>query len=172
MHESVDLCQALAQPARRRNLRALLAVVPACLLSPAARAHHGWSAFDESQPVWIEGTVKSVKWQNPHVELVLDAMPAKSGADAVARRAVPQQTLPVDGAALLARAQPVTRAGSWTLELAPLFRMNAWGVTEPKPGDAVAALGYAPGGKPGLMRVEFLYLGDRVYGLRSMPVKS
>ena len=36
-----------------------------------APAHHGWSSFDEAGPVYLEGVVKEVKWQNPHAEVKL-----------------------------------------------------------------------------------------------------
>ena len=28
-----------------------------------ARAHHGWSSFDQDRPVYLQGRVASVKWQ-------------------------------------------------------------------------------------------------------------
>src|SRR5688572_21616677 len=38
----------------------------------AARAHHGWSSFDQDRPLFLQGRVVSVKWQNPHAELVVE----------------------------------------------------------------------------------------------------
>jgi len=56
-------------------------------------------------------------------------------------------------------------------QLAPLFRMQAWGVREPKAGDRIEVIGYiAPkigGGR--LLRVEYLFADGKVYGLRSSP---
>ena len=37
----------------------------------AAAAHHGWSSFDQDRPVYLEGRIKSVRWANPHAELLL-----------------------------------------------------------------------------------------------------
>lgn len=31
-----------------------------------AQAHHGWSSFDPDRPIYLEGTVRKVRWQNPH----------------------------------------------------------------------------------------------------------
>ena len=48
----------------------------AVLAAPfAVRAHHGWSSFNIDQPVFIEGRVVAVKWQNPHAELVVELPP-------------------------------------------------------------------------------------------------
>ncbi|UZK66079.1 DUF6152 family protein [Sphingomonas sp. M1-B02] len=32
----------------------------------AALAHHGWSAYDESKPITVTGSLTSVSWGNPH----------------------------------------------------------------------------------------------------------
>lgn len=40
--------------------------------TPAA-AHHGWSYFDTSRVFYLEGQIRSVRWGNPHPEIVLRA---------------------------------------------------------------------------------------------------
>jgi hypothetical protein len=59
----------------------------------------------------------------------------------------------------------------WLIELAPLSRMQAWGVPEIKPGDVVAMLGFTLTGEKGeaVLRVEYLFAGGKAYGLRSSP---
>jgi hypothetical protein len=49
--------------------------------------------------------------------------------------------------------------------------MNAWGVREPKAGDRIEVIGYvAPKiGSGRLLRVEYLFLDGKAYGLRSSP---
>src|SRR5687767_9846518 len=94
-----------------------------------ARAHHGWSSFDQDRPVYLQGRVASVKWQNPHAELILE-LPAdyRLPADLAARN-VPAQSASVDGKGLLAKAVAPTRKDRrWEIELAPLTRMEAWKV--------------------------------------------
>jgi hypothetical protein len=138
-----------------------------------AWAHHGWSGFDQTSPRYLEGKVAEVAWRNPHVELKLD-LPAdglKLPAD-LATRSLPAQTAPVDGPGLLKAAQVPTRKDRrWEIELAPLSRMQAWSVPEIKVGDSVAMVGYAAPGEKGepVMRVEYLFVGGKVYGLRSSP---
>jgi hypothetical protein len=151
--------------------RSLIAAALAAGLAVPAAAHHGWSSFDQQQPLYIEGRIKAVQWRNPHAEAVLTvgselALPAD-----LAARTLPAQQQAVDGKALLAKVRlPAAAAGDWEIEFAPLTRMEAWKVTPLKPGDRVALIGYAGvAGKPKLMRVEYLIVGGSAYGLRSLP---
>jgi hypothetical protein len=138
----------------------------------AARAHHGWSSFDQNRPIYLEGKAVQVAWRNPHAELVLE-VPANLAVPAgLAQRPVPPQSATVDGAALLARATVPTRKDRrWEIELAPIFRMNQWQVPEVKVGDSIAMVGFTFEGERGepVLRVEYLFVGDKTYGLRSSP---
>jgi len=150
--------------------RSLLAATLAAPL--AARAHHGWSSFDQGRPIWLEGRATKVAWRNPHAELTLE-VPAdlKLPAD-LASRALPAQSAGVDGAALLKAAQLPTRKDRlWEIELAPLTRMSAWKVPEIKVGDTVGVLGFTFAGEKGdaVLRAEYLFVGGQTYGLRSSP---
>jgi len=138
----------------------------------AAQAHHGWSSFDLARPIYLEGRAVNVAWRNPHAELDLDvAVDMKLPAD-LAQRKLPAQSANVDGPGLLKAAQLPTRKDKrWHIELAPLSRMNAWQVPEIKNGDAIAMLGFTFAGERGdaILRVEYLWVGGRAYGLRSSP---
>ena len=151
--------------------RILLAGGALIALRPAF-AHHGWSSFDQSRPIYLEGRAASVAWRNPHAELVLE-LPADFRLPAdLATRTLPPQAAPVDGPALLKAAQRPTRTvRRWTVELAPLFRMSAWQVAEIQPGDAVGVLGFTFAGEKGeaILRAEYLWSGGKVAGLRSSP---
>jgi Family of unknown function (DUF6152) len=137
-----------------------------------ARAHHGWSSFDQGRPIYLEGRAAKVAWRNPHVEFELElAADLKLPAD-LATRALPAQSAGVDGPALLkAAVLPTRRDRRWFIELAPLSRMQAWKVAEIKPGDPVALLGFTFTGEKGdaILRAEYLWSGGGVYGLRSSP---
>jgi len=145
----------------------------AALALPAlARAHHGWSSFDQDRPVYVEGRVVRARWQNPHAELIVEP-PAglKLPAD-LAQRTLPAQTAPVDGKALLARAVvPTRRDRQWEIELAPLTRMESWKVAEIKAGAQVAVLGFTFKEEKGapIVRAEYLFVDGKAYGLRSGP---
>jgi hypothetical protein len=151
--------------------RSLLASA-ALFVLPAARAHHGWSSFDLNRPLYLRGTAASVAWRNPHAEMTLALDPTLALPADLAQRTLPAQTAPVDGPALLKAAQlPRRRDARWTIELAPLFRMNAWGVREIQPGDTVELLGFGFAGERGepIVRVEYLWAGGGTYALRSSP---
>lgn len=138
----------------------------------AARAHHGWSSFDQNRPIYLEGKAVQVAWRNPHAELVLEVPENLAVPAGLAQRPVPAQSATVDGAALLARATVPTRKDRrWEIELAPIFRLNQWQVPEVKVGDSVAMVGFTFEGERGepVLRVEYLFIGDKTYGLRSSP---
>jgi len=137
-----------------------------------ARAHHGWSSFDQQRPLYIEGRVRSVQWRNPHAELVVEVGALALPAD-LAQRRLPAQAQGVDAAAILARVRlPAPAAGDWEVELAPLSRMAAWQISPLEAGDRVELIGYAGvPGRPRLMRAEYLIVDGRAYGLRSAPLR-
>ena len=88
------------------------------------------------------------------------------------QRVLPAQSAQVDGVALLANAQlPTRKDPEWEVELAPLTRMQAWGVPEIKVGDALSLIGFtftAEKDDP-VVRVEYLFIGGKTYALRSSP---
>jgi hypothetical protein len=145
--------------------------VPLALLATAALAHHGWSSFDETKPIYLEGVVKSVKWQNPHAELMLEVNRAAPPA-ALTRFAIPKQTAPVDAVTVLGTAKPPLRKDAvWEVEFAPMTRMDAWKVAPIKVGEKVAVVGYTFKDEKGTatLRVEFLIGDGKVTPLRSAP---
>jgi hypothetical protein len=151
--------------------RSFLAALPA-LGSLPALAHHGWSSFDQERPLYLSGRAVQVAWRNPHAELQLELPESPALPADLARRSPPRQSAAVDGAALLAKAQlPTRRDRRWQVELAPLTRMQAWGVEEIKPGAEIAVLGFTFAGEQGqpVLRAEYLFVGDKIYGLRSSP---
>jgi hypothetical protein len=147
-------------------------VVSAALVGLPAWAHHGWSSFDQTRPIYLEGQARKVSWRNPHAELELE-LPAelKLPAD-LARRAVPAQSAPVDGAKLLAAAQlPKRKDKVWEIELAPLTRLEAWQVAEIKPGTNLSVLGFTFNDEKGeaVLRAEYVWVAGKAYGMRSSP---
>jgi len=153
------------------NRRLVLAGTALLALRPAW-AHHGWSSFDQARPIYLEGRAVSVAWRNPHVEFELEvAADLKLPAD-LATRPLPAQSAPVDGAALLKAATlPTRKDRRWEIELAPLFRVQAWQLPEIKVGDSVGLLGFTfveEKGDP-VLRAEYVFVGGRAYGMRSSP---
>ena len=147
-------------------------LIAASALPLGARAHHGWSSFDADRPLYLEGTARKVRWQNPHAELELELPAALRLTPDLAQRPVPAQTAPVDGRALLAKTVLPTRKDRvWEVELAPLTRMQAWQVPEIKPGTAVSVVGFGLRDEKGeaVLRAEYLFVGGKAYGLRFSP---
>ena len=141
-------------------------------LALPAWAHHGWSSFDQDRPLYLEGRATKVMWRNPHGELELELPENPTLPADLKQRALPKQSATVDGPGLLAKAQlPTRRDRKWTIELAPLTRLQAWGLDEIKPRTQVAALGFTFTGEKGdpVLRAEYLFVGGKVYGLRSSP---
>jgi Family of unknown function (DUF6152) len=152
--------------------RHLLLLGGAALLPALARAHHGWSSFDQDKPIYLEGKVDSVAWRNPHAELKLRVGAGLQLPADLAKRPVPAQSAGVDAARVLGNARLPARKGAvWDVELAPLTRMQAWGVAEIKPGQTVAVVGFTFAGEKGdaVLRVEYLFVDGKAYGLRSSP---
>jgi len=147
-------------------------VFAAASLPWSARAHHGWSGFDANRPIYLEGKAAKVAWANPHAEVMLEvADDMKLPAD-LAGRALPAQSAPVEGAAILKAAQlPTRKDRTWEIELAPVSRMEAWKVTPIQAGESIAVVGYTFAGEKGeaVLRAEYLFAGGKVYGLRSSP---
>lgn len=147
-------------------------LLAAAALPFAAHAHHGWSSFDQDRPLFLQGRVVSVKWQNPHVELVME-LPADYRLPLdLATRPVPAQSAAVDGKALLAKAAlPTRKDRRWEIELAPLTRMEAWKIAPIAVGTTIGVLGFTFTGEKGdpVLRAEYLYVDGKAYGLRSSP---
>ena len=136
-------------------------------------AHHGWSSFDETKPIYLEGVVKSVKWQNPHAEFMLEVNGAAPPA-ALTRFAVPKQSANVDAVMILGAAKAPTRKDKvWEIELAPITRMDSWKVAPVKVGEKISVVGYTFKDDKGeaVLRVEFLIGNGKVTPLRSSPVQ-
>ena len=151
----------------------LLAGGSAALWLSTARAHHGWSSFDQSRPIYLEGRARKVEWRNPHAEIELELRPGLAVPADLAQRALPAQAAPVDGAKLLAAAQLPTRKDPvWEIELAPLTRLEAWNVPVVKVGESVAGGGVTCSCEEGgpvwraestrLYRASSLHVGQRV----------
>jgi hypothetical protein len=43
-----------------------LAVALAAAVPAAALAHHGWSSYDEANPITLSGPLQEISWGNPH----------------------------------------------------------------------------------------------------------
>ncbi len=155
------------------NRRNFLLATSLAALANRAHAHHGWSVFDQTQPLYLQGIVQEVEWANPHVEIDLE-VPAdlKLPAD-LAKRVVPAQQVTIDAAALFARTKlPTRKDREWEIELAPLTRMQAWNIEPIKKGETIEVVGFTFPKQEGeaILRAEFIFRGGKAYALRSSPI--
>ena len=152
--------------------RVLLVLILA-FFGGVASAHHGWSSFDETKPIYLEGIVKSVKWQNPHAEFMLEVNGAAPPA-ALTRFAIPKQSANVDAVNIIGNAKAPTRKDKvWEIELAPITRMDSWKVAPITVGEKISVVGYTFKDDKGeaILRVEFLIGNGKVTPLRSSPTQ-
>jgi len=152
--------------------RKFIAALPLLLAGRPLWAHHGWSSFDETRPIYLTGKVARVRWQNPHAELLLDLADPLVLPASLKTRSAPKQSAPVDAASLFAKAVlPTRRDPRWEIELSPLTRLQSWKTPEIKAGETIEVVGYTFAGEKGeaILRVEFLIRGDTVTPLRSSP---
>ena len=102
--------------------REVLVTLAAATAVPHAWAHHGWSSFDTSRPIYLAGRIARLSWANPHAELQLEVDTDLKLPEGLATRTVPEQQARVDMKDLLTRAVVPTRKDKlWQIELAPLF---------------------------------------------------
>lgn len=154
----------------RRTLLALLA--SAGIAAPLrALAHHGWSSFDPGKPLYLKGRVKTVRWRNPHAELEMEPAADLALPPDLSKRQPPAQLSSFDGSAILANTRAVEPGrGNWTVELAPLTRLQAWNVSPIREGEGVEVIGYTLANRSErLLRAEWIILDGRMVGLRSSP---
>ena len=142
-----------------------------------ALAHHGWAYFDTSRVFYLEGEVVSVRWGNPHPEVVLRPVSTSSvpdlsavkmpEADSGLLRTMPALPVPPN-------IQPLqTDTANFLIVLGPPSRLADWGMVE---SDATAGrrlkmIGYLACDDDHEFRPEVIILGDnRAVRQRSVPV--
>lgn len=115
---------------------ALSALSATLLLAGLAAAHHGWTGYDESKAFTIDGVIREVKWENPHVLIRIQADQGK-------------------GAAWLAYLAPISRMETRGLTQDAL-----------KIGGAATVMGYPDKTRPAEMRAERITIAGKTTELR------
>jgi uncharacterized protein DUF6152 len=52
-------------------LKTTLVTLALALAPAAALAHHGWGSYDAANPITVEGTIETSKFENPHVVVTI-----------------------------------------------------------------------------------------------------
>jgi hypothetical protein len=123
----------------------------ALLTMPLAQAHHGWGAYDTDRPLYLEGTVTRVEWRNPHPEIILEVASPAPATDP-SKVPVPSELEQLGFREVLARAQPAA-PGRYTMDLAPIGRLQEWGMSAPpRQGERLIAIAFPSCSEPGTVR--------------------
>ncbi|SMF48301.1 hypothetical protein SAMN02982989_2530 [Xaviernesmea oryzae] len=135
---------------------------------PQVLAHHGWGYYDTARPIYLSGRVTAVTWRNPHPEITVENSAGALPPD-WNDLPVPDELAELGFDATLQRARPAAQAERWVLDLAPINRLQAWGLPrEPREGDVVTAIAFPSCSEEGVARPALIVL-DGV-GVRQQSV--
>lgn len=107
----------------KRPVQMLLACLSCLLLPMLTQAHHSAAMFDAAKDIELKGVVKTFKFENPHVNIVVTVRDEKSG-----------------------------NSTDWYVEAASVrgLAMAGWRKSTLKPGDSVTIIGHPlRDGQPG-----------------------
>ena len=149
-----------------RTLAAALGIAALGLVVPAS-AHHGWGFYNTDTPMLLSGTLVEVNYSNPHPEVTIEI--ADGATLDPASLPVPAELAELGFADVIVNARPAP-AGRWTLDFAPISRLNRWGMPrEPRVGDTMQAVAFPSCAEEGVMRPNLIVL-DGV-GVRQQSVR-
>ncbi|MGG3571994.1 DUF6152 family protein [Bacillus gobiensis] len=119
-------------------------LISSLIQNTSVQAHHGWSYFDTSQPLYFSGTVVEVNWKNPHPELIIRVPDKLTLPENIKEIDVPPELEELNFQNTLENLKVLpSPGGNWTLILAPTTRLNEWGMPEaPQTGEEIAVFGY------------------------------
>ncbi len=132
----------MLKPARRSAAIAatLASIVLVAVLTLPVSAHHGWGFYDTDAPLLFNGRLVAVNYSNPHPEVTIEILEGATLDPATLP--VPDELAALGFASVVAKAKPAP-AGQWVLDLAPISRLNRWGMPRaPEVGDAVQAVAF------------------------------
>lgn len=153
--------------------RFLLAGLPLAGTASTAFAHHGFVGFDISKTYYIEGTIKTLEWGDPHIEVDLSvpaglAVPADIASIEVPKAEV-VMTIPT-------RLEPLPTSQPneiWDLTLPSLGRAKLIGLEKAmlEPGRQLAGIGYVGCKREEkAFRPDILLVGRRAFVMRPFPL--
>ncbi|XAH23264.1 DUF6152 family protein [Xylophilus sp. GW821-FHT01B05] len=153
---------------RRKTTACLLALASMWMAAAPVAAHHGWGYYDTSGPLYLRGQISAVDWRNPHPSVVLQVAEAALPASWTGLP-VPPELRALGFEATLARARPAAQAGAWMLDLAPINRLESWGMPRPpRVGDALVAIAFPSCTQPRVARPVLIVLDG--IGVRQQSV--
>jgi hypothetical protein len=153
-----------------RNIATVGLALSSIVSPPLAQAHHGWGAYDTDRPVYLEGSVVEVRWQNPHPQLILEVTSAAPKPDS-GKIPIPVELDQLGFRQVLADAQAAA-LGRYTLDLAPIGRLQNWGMSSPpKRGERIVAIAFPSCSDIGTVRPVLVVLANgRPVRQQSVPL--
>lgn len=158
---------------RRFGVPTVAAALLCVAVAGPAAAHHGWEHFDTTRPTYLAGSVIDVQWGNPHPEIRVQVSVPVTLPDGLAERAIPPELEELDGRTVLQRTAAYEGSEQVvTLILAPIERLQAWGMPEPPSvGEQIETIAYLNHEEPGELRPELLFHADgSAVRQRSVPL--
>lgn len=61
-----------------RRINSLISAIVTLIFVSPGIAHHGWSSYDEKNPIKIEGTIQKSSYKNPHGTIQLQSQEEKA----------------------------------------------------------------------------------------------
>jgi len=136
------------------------------LLPAPSAAHHGWGFYNTDAPLLFSGKLVEVNYTNPHPEVTIEVI--EGTVFDPSSLPVPEELAALGFAEVVAKAE-VAPAGQWTLDLAPISRLNRWGMPRaPQVGDTLQAVAFPSCEEPNVARPNLIVL-DGV-GVRQQSV--
>lgn len=152
----------------RGKLIGALAFIVMLLASPLASAHHGWGYYNTARPLYLTGRVTAVTWRNPHPEMTINVVATELPVN-WNDLPIPAELTELGFAETLRKVAAPDHSGAWTLDLAPINRLERWGLPrEPRVGDTIIAIAFPSCTEPGVARPALIVL-DGV-GVRQQSV--
>jgi hypothetical protein len=126
-------------PMHRLAARIILPLALLASVAGAAAAHHGWADYDPKRPVNLVGTIREVRYANPHVTLQLQT--------------------PAAGR---------TPAANWNIVLAPVARMQRRNIPDGRlrPGMTVRVIGERHRQNAREAKIEWIVIGSDTAQIR------
>lgn len=139
------------------------------LTASGVRASHPWRPYQGAPPLYIEGTVRTLLWNDPHPHLRMVHEPGQRlPTDLQARGMLPHRDADRTARLLSHVVVPVFER-AWRVELPTLAKLLEWGVERPAIGETVGVVGL-PGPEvqdTATMQAVVLFIDGKGYPLGS-----
>lgn len=156
---------------QRILLVAIGAVLTAISWTSRTSAHHGFQGrYDSSRLIYLQGTVRQVRWQAPHSTLVVQ-LPRSVNIPAAIRQASQLNQLGRNAAQRLTISQSLLGT-TQQVEFPPIGSMTQPLRDRLKPDDQIRLLVYRNCERPNQLRVQFAQLSDGVTVVRPGTVQT